>query len=127
MKLIIAIDFDNTIAKTEYPLIIALMPHAKEVINKLAEEGHTIIVHSCRASKPAEDMKVFLDCHGIHYHHINENDPNRIKIYGFDTRKISADVYIDDHNIGCRGINWLVVYDEIQAYLNQEKTSHMEM
>jgi hypothetical protein len=127
MKLIIAIDFDGTIAETDFPVIIALRPHAAAVINKLAADGHTIIVHSCRAGKPAEDMKVFLDTHRIQYHYINENSPDRIKIYGYDTRKISADIYIDDHNIGCRGINWLVVYDEIQAYLNQEKTSHMEM
>lgn len=115
MKLIIAIDFDGTIAKTEYPLIIGLMPHAKEVINKLSDEGHIIIVNSCRANQPAEMMRRFLDDHGILYHHINENSPHRIQTYGSDTRKISADIYIDDHNLGCNGIYWPEVYYQIQV------------
>lgn len=122
MKLILAIDFDGTIAKTDYPLIIGLMPHAKEVINKLSEDGHIIIVNSCRANQPAEMMRRFLDDHGILYHHINENSPHRIQTYGSDTRKISADLYIDDHNLGCTIINWLTVYDEIQSYISREKS-----
>lgn len=122
MKLVLAIDFDGTVAKTEYPIIICLMPHAKEVINKLSAEGHTIIINSCRANEPAEMMKNFLDEHGINYHHINENSPHRIQTYGSDTRKISADLYIDDHNLGCNSINWLAVYDEIQTYILQTKS-----
>lgn len=114
MKLIIAIDFDGTIAKTDYPIIIGLMPYAKEVINKLSEDGHIIIINSCRANKPAEAMRAFLDEHGILYHHINENSPHQIQTYGSDTRKISADIYIDDHNLGCKGIYWPEVYYQIQ-------------
>lgn len=127
MKLIIAIDFDGTIAETDFPTIIALRPHAAAVINKLAADGHTIIVHSCRANKPAQDMKAFLDTHGIRYHHINENSPDRIKIYGYDTRKISADIYIDDHNLGCNGIYWPEVYYQIQMEIAKLQHKKEEM
>ena len=33
---------------------------------------------------------------GIKYHYFNENFPHLIDRYGGDTRKISADIYIDD-------------------------------
>jgi trehalose-6-phosphatase len=120
-KLTLAIDFDGTIAHTEYPIIIALKPQAKEVINKLYDEGHIIIINSCRVNQYAAMMKNFLDDHGLLYHLINENSPHRIQTYGSDTRKISADLYIDDHNIGCEDINWLVVYEQIQSYIKKVK------
>ncbi len=119
MTLVLAIDFDGTIADTDYPKIHGLKDNAKEKINALYAEGHTIIIHSCRVNQPAEMMKAFLDEQGILYHYINENAPDRIQTYGSDTRKISADLYIDDHNIGCTDINWLVIYDEVQIYLNR--------
>jgi len=123
MTLILAIDFDGTIAHTDYPIIIGLKPYAKEVINKLYNEGHIIIINSCRANQPAEMMKSFLDDHGLLYHLINENSPHRIQTYGGDTRKISADLYIDDRNIGCDDINWLVVYEQIQSYNKKVKAT----
>jgi len=118
-NMILAIDFDGTIAETEYPKINGLKDNAKEKINALYAEGHTIIIYSCRINQPAEMMKAFLDEQGILYHYINENLPQRTQIYGGDSRKISADLYIDDHNIGCEDINWLVVYEQIQSYVKK--------
>ena len=123
MKLVLAIDFDGTIAQTEFPLIIGLMPHAKEVLTTLHDEGHIIVINSCRINKPAEMMQQFLDEHGIPYHHINENPPHRTKMYDGDSRKISADIYIDDHNLGCKMIYWPEVYEQIQSYVGKEEQS----
>lgn len=98
-KLIIAIDFDGTIVSNRYPQIGILRNGAKETINKWYED-HTIIINSCRAGIFHYEMKAFLDNEGVKYHYINENTQELIEKYNGDTRKISADLYFDDHNPG---------------------------
>lgn len=96
-KLTISIDFDGTIASLNYPKIGVLMD-CKEIINDWYNR-HTIIISTCRAGKELEDARQFLDDNGVKYHYLNENSQELIEKYGMDTRKISADVYIDDKNI----------------------------
>ena len=105
-KLIIAIDFDNTIVEPLYPEIGVLKANCKRIINKWHESGHKIIINTCRAGKYHGDCDKFLSQNGISFDYINCNLPEMIIFYKADTRKISADVYIDDRNIG--GIpDWL--------------------
>lgn len=118
--MILAIDFDNTIVEEIYPDIGKLKPNAKEVINQLYEDGHTIIINSCRSGIYEGEMELFLMELEIKYHWINCNEPDRIKHFGRDCRKISADIYIDDKNLG--GIpSWLEIYDQIQVIWNKKK------
>ena len=97
---IIAIDFDGTICTVDYPEIGREREGAKEFINKLYEEGYAIVINTCRTDegefKAAQMARDFLKIRGINYHTFNENLPHLLEIYGCDTRKISADVYIDD-------------------------------
>ena len=63
-------------------------------------EFHKIIIITCRhTSQDIENMTMFLKTHNIPYDLINENDPILIEQMG-DCRKVFADVYIDDHNLG---------------------------
>jgi hypothetical protein len=97
--MIIGIDFDGTICEHEYPGIGKLLPKASEVINKI-HEFHKIIIITCRhTSQDIGNMVMFLKAHNIPYDLINENDPELIEQMG-DCRKVHADVYIDDHNLG---------------------------
>lgn len=115
----IAIDFDNTIANTDesvirHPRIVGLVDHAKEVIQQLHDDGHLIIINTCRHAGNLQLAQDFLDENGVYYDLINANDPNFIKNSKRDTRKIFADVYIDDRNIG--GIpTWPEIYSIIKA------------
>ena len=63
------------------------------------EEGNVILIlYTCRSGR---DLKIATDfCKGIglKFDYINENVKENIEKYG-DTRKIYADVYIDDHAI----------------------------
>lgn len=95
----IAIDFDGTIVTNQYPKVGTLMLGAKKSINELYDD-HTIIINTCRSGAYADRCRRYLDKSGIKYHFFNENDPTLIKQYNGDTRKISADVYIDDKNLG---------------------------
>ena len=105
---IIAIDFDGTIVDHEFPNIGPLKPLAKEVINYLHEQGHHIIVWTCRNmtepenqdwdQAPVPAVMAFLKANGVHFDSVNENHPSM----GFwlQSRKIYADIYIDDRNMG---------------------------
>ena len=97
--MIIAIDFDNTLAYTEYPVILKpIMP----IINLCLEakaEGHTIILNTCRVGFALENAVSFCKFYGLEFDYVNENDPKRIELFGGDCRKISADLYIDDLSV----------------------------
>lgn len=100
---ILAIDFDDTIADTSYPEIHGLKKDAREYINKLYSDEWYIIIWTCRANNdnskmPYNMMFEFLQKEGINYHKINEQHDGLLDFFG-DTRKISADYYIDDKNI----------------------------
>ncbi len=71
-KLIIAIDFDGTIVEErEYPNFGPLMPYAKQVINALKEEGHTLILWTVRYAdglKPALEFIRSIMVNVLHLH-----------------------------------------------------------
>ena len=114
-KLILAIDFDGTIVEIDYPDIGELKESAVEYINKLYDDGHQIIINSCRVGNQEVEMCWFLHGQGIKHHYVNENHPAMIDYYGTDTRKISADLYIDDKNLG--GLpEWKDIYKLVQEH-----------
>jgi hypothetical protein len=126
-ELFLAIDFDGTIVEHQFPRIGTILPDAKETINRLYEEGHKIIIWTCRNNTepshypdpnweqaPLTEVVNFLRRNGIKFHSINENHPD----IGFwlESRKVFADVYIDDRNLG--GFpGWRSAYDMIQREL----------
>ena len=118
IPLCISIDFDGTIVESNYPTIIGLKPDAARCINQLYSDGHTIIINTCRVKEHLENAVKYLNESGIKYHYVNENDPSRIAKFLDDTRKISADVYIDDKNIFCREISWSDIVQEIDRLSN---------
>ena len=44
--MILAVDFDGTIARSSFPDILGEQPYAGEVLRKLHERGHYIIILS---------------------------------------------------------------------------------
>ena len=44
----IAVDFDGTVVEHEYPKIGEERPHATEVLRKLMEDGHKLILWTVR-------------------------------------------------------------------------------
>lgn len=91
----IAIDFDHTIVEDEYPKIKKLYSNAKRVINRLHNK-YFIIIHTCRTGDEEKRVRKYLNDNGILYDAINKNNPLRSQKFGNDSRKVSADIYIDD-------------------------------
>ncbi len=96
--MIVAIDFDGTIVTNTYPSIGKLLPGAKETIQFIKKLGHEIIIWTCRNGMALISAKKFLEKEQIPFDRINEQSPDRLKRYP-ETRKISADIYIDDRNL----------------------------
>jgi len=98
--MIIAIDFDGTIVRSQYPLIQGEQPYAGEVIRKLHERGHYIIIWTCRTGDNLLEAINWLAGHDIPFDRINDNHPENIAEHGGNNRKVYADIYIDDKNFG---------------------------
>jgi hypothetical protein len=112
--MIIAIDFDGTLHRgKDWPETGAPAPGAVEAMQRLKEDGHYLIVWTCREGQYEADMVNWLIKHKIPFDCVNEHAPG-VEVFGYESRKVFADVYIDDHNLG--GLpSWREIYDIISG------------
>ena len=96
----IAVDFDGTIVYGDYPRIDSLQQFAKSTLQKWHDEGHYIIIWTCRCDSLLIEAINYLLENEVPFDRINDNRPEDIRKYGHNSRKINADVYIDDKNVG---------------------------
>jgi hypothetical protein len=95
----IAVDFDGTIVDHEYPKIGKEKLFAFQTLKELEKLGASLILWTFRAGIELDEAVEFCKKNGIEFYAVNKNYPEEI----FDetvSRKINADVYIDDKNIG---------------------------
>jgi hypothetical protein len=112
--MIVAIDFDGTIVEDRFPEIGDLRPNAKWAINSLRDEGYYTILWTSRSGMDLLRAVEFLTKEGIRFDAINESNPDNLAQYGKDTRKIFANIYIDDKTI-YELPDWKEIYDMIHA------------
>jgi hydroxymethylpyrimidine pyrophosphatase-like HAD family hydrolase len=112
--LIVAIDFDGTIVEDAYPRIGQPMIFAFETMKKLQNEGHRLILWTYRNGKKLREAVEFCKENGIEFYAVNKNYPEE-EFDGKISRKIHADVFIDDRNIG-GFIGWTEIYKIIFNY-----------
>ncbi|MCY1635020.1 BT0820 family HAD-type phosphatase [Marinifilum sp. D737] len=111
--MIIAVDFDGTIVEQKYPKLGKEIPFATSTLKLLQEEGHRLILWTYRAGRELDEAVAYCRSKGLEFYAINKNYPEEI----FDesiSRKIKADMYIDDMNYG--GLpDWGEIYEGIQG------------
>lgn len=93
----IAVDFDGTCVTNEYPYVGKDIG-AAEVLRTLVSKGHRIILCTMRSGKRLDEAVKWFSENGIKLHAVNEN-PCQSK--WSSSRKIFADIYIDDLALGC--------------------------
>lgn len=98
-KLLVAVDFDGTIVKHDYPQIGEPLPEAFEVLREMQEYGHELILWTCREDQSLRNAIAHCEERGIRFVSHNSN-LDRHNFKRSITRKILADVYIDDRNFG---------------------------
>ena len=116
--MIIAIDFDGTIVEHRYPSIGRIRPFAFETLKALQAKNHQLILWSHRATGELEEAVAFCRANGLEFYAVNKNYPEE-EWNENESRKILADIYIDDRNLG--GIpSWGEIYQAICPY--EDKT-----
>lgn len=107
MKL--AIDFDGTLVEHAYPAIGKEIPFAFDTLKRLQQENHCqLILWTSRSGKLLDEAVDYCKQRGVTFYAINKNYPEE-EDNGELSRKIVADVYIDDRNLG--GLpNWGTIY-----------------
>lgn len=98
-KKTIAVDFDGTIVTNAYPDIGKPLLFAFETLKKLQNEGHTLILWTYRSGLKLEEAVAFCKKNGITFYAVNKSYPEE-EMSPNISRKINADVFIDDRNIG---------------------------
>lgn len=106
--LIIAVDFDGTIVEDAYPKIGKPQIFAFETLKKLQDEGHRLILWTYRSGIKLEEAVNFCKDNGIVFYAVNKSFSEEEYDESI-SRKIHADLFIDDRNIG-GFIGWGEVY-----------------
>jgi len=109
--LIIAIDFDGTIVEDAYPQIGSPMLFALETLKELNKDGHRLILWTYRYGHKLQEAVDFCAKNGIEFYAVNKNYPEE-KFEGKVSRKINADIFIDDRNIGGL-LGWGEIYKQL--------------
>ena len=109
----IAVDFDGTIVEHRYPEIGKELPFATQTLKMLITDRHKLILWSVREGKLLDDAVEWCRQRGVEFYAVNKDFPEEdlSKNQSF-SRKLKADVWIDDRNIG--GLpDWGTIYQMI--------------
>lgn len=107
--MIIAVDFDGTIVEHKYPEIGRELPFAIETLKKLQQERHRLILWSVREGKLLQEAVDFCRERGLEFYAVNSNYAEETLESDHYSRKLKADLFIDDRNLG--GLpEWGMIY-----------------
>lgn len=123
----IAVDFDGTIVEHRYPEIGKELPFATETLKMLIADRHKLILWSVREGKLLNDAVEWCRKRGVEFYAINKDFPEEdlSKNTSF-SRKLKADVWIDDRNIG--GLpDWGTIYQMITEKKTYEQILNERM
>lgn len=109
--MIIAVDFDGTIVEHKYPRIGKALPLAFDTLKQLQNENHTLILWTVREGYLLQEAIDYCSKNGLQFFAYNANFPEEDRNQG--SRKLKADLFIDDRNFG--GLpDWHFIYQAIQ-------------
>lgn len=103
--MIIAIDFDGTLCRDEYPHVGAEITPVVEWVKERIKAGDRFILWTCRVGKELIAAQVWCVNRGIRFEAVNSNLDEHISKYGGDCRKVFADRYVDDRNLFIEEVN----------------------
>ncbi|MFT4072853.1 MAG: hypothetical protein QM654_13140 [Dysgonamonadaceae bacterium] len=120
----IAVDFDGTIVEHRYPGIGAPIPFAIETLLQLQKERHILILWSVREGRLLQEAVDYCASKGLVFYAANKNHPEEEVEKA--PRKLMADLFIDDRNLG--GLpDWGVIYQVIQSAAQGQDISYESM
>ena len=111
--MIIAVDFDGTIVEHRYPRIGEEIPFAIDTLKLLQQEKHRLILWSVREGTLLEEAVEWCKARGLEFYAVNKDYPEEQKSHQGFSRKLKADLFIDDRNLV--GLpDWGLIYEMIK-------------
>lgn len=96
---ILAVDFDGTLVENEFPGIGKPDHVIAGVVRAYQDMGWKIILWTCRTDEMLQDAVNFCrEQLGIEFDAVNDNLPEVQQYFGGSTRKVFANMYLDDRN-----------------------------
>lgn len=96
---ILAVDFDGTLVSNEFPKIGKPDWVVSGAVKAYQQAGWKIILWTCRTDEMLQEAVDFCgNVLGIEFDAVNQNLPEVQKFYGGDTRKVFANMYLDDRS-----------------------------
>ncbi|MBR8719992.1 hypothetical protein IX307_001121 [Bacteroides pyogenes] len=112
--MIIAVDFDGTIVEHRYPHIGEEIPFAIDTLKLLQQEKHRLILWSVREGALLDEAVEWCKSRGLEFYAVNKDYPEEERNHQGFSRKLKADMFIDDRNLG--GLpDWGVIYEMIKG------------
>jgi hypothetical protein len=109
----IAVDFDGTIVDDAYPGIGKAKIFAFETLKRLQAEGYRLILWTYRHGQTLDEAVEFCKKNGVEFYAINSSFEGEVFDSESQSRKLDADWFIDDRNLG--GFpGWGEIYNIIQ-------------
>jgi len=119
MNIKIAVDFDGTIVEHEYPKIGKEKLFAFRTLKELEKQGARLILWTFRTGKELDEAVEYCRQNGVEFYAVNKNYPEEV-LGDSVSRKIDADIYLDDKNLG--GFpGWSEVWQMLNPFELQEK------
>lgn len=116
----IAVDFDGTIVEHRYPAIGKERPFATVTLRRLIDDGHRLILWSVREGQLLDEAVEWCKQRGITFYAVNRDFEEEDGTGHNFSRKIKADLFIDDRNVG--GLpDWGTIYTLIQSHQTWEQ------
>lgn len=94
--MIFAVDYDGTLS-TGSGMNMNLISRLKVEQRR----GNIVILWTCREGRSLKEALLALKKVGFSPNFVNCNAPQAVRAMGHDSRKVLADVYIDDKNAIC--------------------------
>jgi len=112
----IAVDFDGTIVEDRYPEIGEERAFATDTLRMLLKDRHRLILWTVREGAALEEALQWCHERGVDFYAVNRDYPEETMANNQHfSRKIKADVFIDDRNIG--GLpDWGTIYRMISHH-----------
>ena len=96
----IAIDFDGTIVEHRYPQIGEEIPFAVATLKMLIKERHKLILWTVREGELLQEAVEWCRERGLEFYAVNRDYPEEDTTHNGFSRKLKADIFIDDRNLG---------------------------
>ena len=96
----IAVDFDGTIVEHRYPAIGPEKPFAIDTLKYLCAKRHKLILWTVREGQLLDEAVAYCKNRGLEFYAVNKNYPEEMETHEGYSRKLQADLFIDDRNLG---------------------------